>query len=328
MSTTNNNAIFNYEIKEEKTCRYTNEEFIHTHPFQHLSPKMGPLTKNERNDFIDYVVNQCGNKIINNWYTLHFKKPQMYRKEVRALKIRDWEKYYKPSGSPYEERIHSNTYFEVKKRHINCNGKSFEENNEHHYKYERNPYHFTKMYRALKNMLKLKWKDIKKIDERYGNDFYGIKLQYGALIEWAQDMVEQFNQTSQFDFKDLKVGILKQNPHWEFETWSFKTFNSACFGNGKNPWLRKWCEEFVREFAHLNNLMEHVIYHYEKNMRMRTAGAKISAWFLRMKYNPKSPYCQKWLWQDLEDICEDEDDRRHNPFWDKSYNLRQLTASA
>ena len=328
MATTNNNAIFNYETE---TDIY---KYKHTYPFEKLKPKMGPLMRNERNDTIKYHLGKLGRgEARHSWdltqgYTIHFKKPQMYREEVLALKIREWEKYYKPSGIPYEERIHKNQEYNIYYKKI-----------QHHHFHARlpdrltdsggddeytsrvnNPFHFRFMYKRVKNMLKLKWKDIKEINEWKE---VVIQQKYLEIIEWAQNKVEEFNQTSQFDFKDLKVGILKQNPHYVREQFSFKTFNGASFGNGKNNWLRKWCEEFIREFAHLNYLMEHVIYHYEKTMRMRTASAKISAWFLRMKYNPKSPYCQKWLWEDFEDICEDEDDRRHNPFYEKDINLRK-----
>lgn len=320
---TTNNAIFNYETKTDSYGHYH-----YSYPFQNLKPKMGPLMKNERNDSIKYYPKKLTKTRATRWswdisqgYTIHFKKPQMYRMEIGTKRSDGSDRIhnYQEYNIYYKSIQHRHRHARLPDRFTDSGGMSGYASRVN------NPFHFRLMYMAMKDMLKLKWKDIKEINEWKE---VVVQQKYLVIINWAQNKVEEFNQTSQWDILKKKVGILKENPHYAREQFSFKTFNGASFGNGKNPWLRKWCEEFVREFAHLDNLLKHVIYHYEKTMRMRTASAKISAWFLRMKYNPKSPYCQKWLWEDLEDICEDEDDRRHNPFWEKDINLRQLSVSA
>ena len=314
---TTNNAIFNYETETD-----IYDDYEHTYPFQAFKPKMGPLMKNERNDSIKYFPKIKGKRNhgvfwnVGGGYELKFKKPQMYRREIGTKR------------SDGSDRIHNSKHYQI--WHHNINYRTQPVNNDMrltdsgdlsgYSSLVNNPFHFRFMYKEVKDMLKLKWKDIK---ERNDTENLIIQQKYLEIINWAQSKVEEFNQTSPLSIIKEKVGILKQNPSWYREDWGFKTFNGASFGNGKNNYLRVWCEEFVREFAHLDNLMKHVIYHYEKTMRMRTALAKISAWFLRMKYNPKSPYCQKWLWEDFEDICEDEDDRRHNPFYEKDINLRK-----
>tara|TARA_R110001592_G_scaffold225974_1_gene481999 strand:+ start:481 stop:1581 length:1101 start_codon:yes stop_codon:yes gene_type:complete len=314
---TTNNAIFNYEsFKWHAPISET--EYTISYPYDNLKPKMGPLRKNERNEFLKYLTQKQ-----NKYYHLSFKKPQMFKKEIEERVFFSVPNDRPISNTPDVQYVIEENYFNYNQKSYEINGYTYAYT---HQNYEINPYHFRRMYRKLQEMMDLKWKDIKEINE--GETEYGIKTKYDEILEWAMAMVKKYNQTENWQMKDAKVGIMKRIPQqqrWEYyDDWQTKKFNSSSWGNGKNNWFRSWCQEFIQEFRYINYLMTCAIYHYEKTMRMRTALAKISAWFLRIKYDPKYKYAQKWLWEDFEDICEDEDDRRHNPFYEKDNNLRQI----
>ena len=317
-NTVSNNAIFNYDTQKYEGTKphfSTGSALRYSYPIKTFGPSMKPLNRNETDN--RHLIKYCQYDTIDwhpeeavmkrnkrHFYEICFPTPEMWKKEIQN------------SGAvvplsalgPIRDRK-----IIIRDKYFNCNGLTFRENSQIHYGSEINPYHFVKSYKELKAMMKLKWKDI---------NFTGIIMtKYKTLIDWTDEMKIRYNGTSQRDIFSVKLGIHRKDTER-------KVINSASFGHGKHNWLRVYCEEFIRAFQNMYIILWKVVFHFEKTKRMQVASAKICAWFLRMKYNPKSPYAQKWLWEDFQDICEDEDDRRYNPFYEKHINLRQMLACA